>query len=199
MARNGFVAGVNSIIGFVRGLPGRIVSALGNLGSLLWNAGKKVMGGLLRGIKSGASDLFGYVSSIAGRISNLKGPIEYDRVLLTPHGEEIINGLLKGLRARWPQVEKQLRSMTNEIPELAMPVRLSGMEALRNAAGQIAPQINALGALSSFTAPSTGGNSTDSHDTTVNVQMNVSNPVAERGSDTLARKMRTLSQMGAFS
>src|SRR3546814_5712613 len=45
-ARNG----LNNVIGFFRDLPGRIGNALGNLGSLPYNAGRNVVQGLIDGI-----------------------------------------------------------------------------------------------------------------------------------------------------
>lgn len=43
---------IDTIVGFFRDLPGRIVSAIGNLGSLLLDAGKQVVQGLIDGMKS---------------------------------------------------------------------------------------------------------------------------------------------------
>lgn len=53
--RNSVSNGINSVIGFFRGLPGRILSAIGNMGSLLLNAGKALLRGFTDGIKSMAS------------------------------------------------------------------------------------------------------------------------------------------------
>jgi phage-related protein len=45
-------SGVSSVVNFVTGLPGRVLSALGNFGSLLYNAGRDLLQGLLNGITS---------------------------------------------------------------------------------------------------------------------------------------------------
>ena len=37
------------------------------------------------------------MSSIAGRIRDLKGPLDYDRVLLRPAGQAIMAGLVQGI------------------------------------------------------------------------------------------------------
>lgn len=47
--------GVGPLIEFVKGIPGRILSAIGNVGSLLFDSGKKMIQGLIDGIKSMAN------------------------------------------------------------------------------------------------------------------------------------------------
>lgn len=44
--------GVGTLITFVKGIPGRIFDALGNLGSLLFDSGRKMIQGLIDGISS---------------------------------------------------------------------------------------------------------------------------------------------------
>lgn len=50
---NAVSTGFNNVVSFIRTVPGKISSALGNLGSLLYNAGKNLMQGLLNGITAG--------------------------------------------------------------------------------------------------------------------------------------------------
>lgn len=85
------------VLGWFAGLPGRILSALGNLGSLLFGAGRSVIDGLLSGLKSAWGSVTDFVGGIAGWIASHKGPIEYDRRLLIPHGRAIMAGLGEGL------------------------------------------------------------------------------------------------------
>ncbi|MDH6237053.1 hypothetical protein [Cryobacterium sp. CG_9.6] len=49
---NFFANGVNGIVGFFSGLPGRILGALGNLGGILYSAGRDMINGLLEGAGS---------------------------------------------------------------------------------------------------------------------------------------------------
>lgn len=60
-ARNAVVTVIGSIISTVRGLPGRIVSALGSLGSRLYGAGRSLIQGFINGIK----DMIGAAASAA--------------------------------------------------------------------------------------------------------------------------------------
>jgi TP901 family phage tail tape measure protein len=59
----------NSLTSFVRSIPGRILSALGDLGHLLWNAGARVISGLVGGIMSQFGAVGSAISSIAGEIT----------------------------------------------------------------------------------------------------------------------------------
>jgi hypothetical protein len=59
----------NAILAEVRGIPGRISAALGNLGSLLFNAGRNLIQGLINGIRN----MLGPLGSIVSRAANLIG------------------------------------------------------------------------------------------------------------------------------
>lgn len=85
------------VVAWFAGLPGRILSALGDLGSLLFGAGRSVIDGLLSGLKSAWGSVTDFVGGIADWIASHKGPIEYDRRLLVPHGRAIMAGLGEGL------------------------------------------------------------------------------------------------------
>lgn len=58
-------SGVSAVLGFMRSLPGRILSALGNLGRLLYNAGRNIIGGLIDGIRS----MLGSVADTASNVA----------------------------------------------------------------------------------------------------------------------------------
>lgn len=59
---------INAAISFVRELPGKIMNAVGNLGSLLYNAGQNVINGLIEGIGSRIGALRDKISSAAKAI-----------------------------------------------------------------------------------------------------------------------------------
>ena len=85
------------VVDWFAGLPGRILSALGDLGGLLVGAGRSVIDGFLSGLKGAWDGVTGIVGGIADWIASHKGPIEYDRRLLVPHGRAIMAGLGEGL------------------------------------------------------------------------------------------------------
>lgn len=57
-----------NLLSFVRSIPSRITSALGNLGNLLRNAGRNVIQGLINGIKSMISNIGSTMSNVASTI-----------------------------------------------------------------------------------------------------------------------------------
>jgi phage-related protein len=106
---------IGQVVSFFAGLPGRILSALGNLGSLLLHAGESIMDGLLHGIMAGWNKVASFVSGIAGTIASLKGPLDYDLVLLVPHGRAIMQGLMNGIGSRMPDLAAQLGGVSRMI------------------------------------------------------------------------------------
>lgn len=60
--------GLSSVLTYFRNLPGQIVRAIGNLGSLLYDAGQNIVQGLIDGI-------FSMIGSLASAASNLAGTI----------------------------------------------------------------------------------------------------------------------------
>lgn len=66
--KDGAVSRAKSLASWMRGLPGRIKSGLGHLGSLLYGAGRNVISGLISGIKSKIGSLGSAMGDIAGKI-----------------------------------------------------------------------------------------------------------------------------------
>ena len=58
------------MLSFVKSIPGRILSALGDLGSLLVNAGEKVISGLIHGVENMLGSLGSTMSSVASTITS---------------------------------------------------------------------------------------------------------------------------------
>lgn len=114
-AKQGVSDGINNVLNFFRNLPGNILSALGNVGNLLWNAGSSIINGLLNGLKSAFGAVTSWVSGIAGTIMSLKGPLPYDRKILIPAGNAIMEGLGDGLKEGFKPITKQVSGMAAEI------------------------------------------------------------------------------------
>lgn len=99
---------INAAIGFVRGLPGQITGAIGNLGSLLYNAGQNVINGLINGITSRIGDLRAKASEAAGAIRDAlpfspakEGPLSGSGDP-TIAGGKIVKMVAQGMEARLP-------------------------------------------------------------------------------------------------
>lgn len=114
--REGVASKVGSLISFVKGIPGKVKSAVGNLGSILVNAGKSIIRGLISGVSSMIGALKSKFSSITSMIPDWKGPMTVDMKLLTPSGEALLSGLMKGIDRETPKLKKQLGGITSDIP-----------------------------------------------------------------------------------
>ena len=62
--------GITTLIGKVHGVPSLIISALGNLGNLLFNAGASLINGLWNGVKSVVGGFFSFIGGIAQHVAN---------------------------------------------------------------------------------------------------------------------------------
>ena len=97
------------------GLPGKILSALGNVGDLLVGAGKAIIDGFLGGLRSAWDAGKNFISGIGDWIADHKGPISYDRKLLKPAGKAIMGGLTKSLKAAMPELASTVGEATQTI------------------------------------------------------------------------------------
>ena len=104
--------GINGVMGWVRGLPGQISGALSNLWGLLTGAGKAIIDGFLSGLKSAWGAVTSFVGGIADWIAKNKGPLPYDRQLLVPAGQAIMDGLGNGLMSKLTMLKGVLDTVT---------------------------------------------------------------------------------------
>lgn len=101
---------INTAVNFVRGLPGQIISAIGNLGSLLYTAGQNVINGLINGIESRIGALRQKIANAAQTIRNAlpfspakEGPLS-GRGDPTIAGGVIVQMVAEGIRADLPDL-----------------------------------------------------------------------------------------------
>lgn len=124
-----FVGGVGEKIGeaieFFRGLPGRITDAIGDLGSLLYDAGADIIRGLIDGIRS----MFGRVTDVVSEAANLiPGPIKSVLGINSPStvfagfGENLMQGLSLGIQSGLAEVRSTLAGAALGITPQAAPV-----------------------------------------------------------------------------
>ena len=100
----------------VRDLVSNVTSIFDGIRNIdLWSAGKAILDGFLGGLKSAWGAVTDFVGGIASWIRDHKGPIEYDRKLLIPAGNAIMQGLDEGLQDRFKGVKKSVSGMAGEI------------------------------------------------------------------------------------
>lgn len=103
------------VISTVRSLPAAIQSIFSGMGSLLVNAGRSLIDGLIGGISEKFQAVKDKLSGLTKMLPDWKGPAEKDAVLLKPAGQLLIDGLIDGFESRFGAVRKTLQSLTGDI------------------------------------------------------------------------------------
>jgi hypothetical protein len=102
-----YLNGVRSVLGkvvsFVKSIPGKVVAALGNLGSVLFNSGRALLEGFARGITSKVGEVYGAAKSALSKVRNLfphspakEGPFSGKGWTLHS-GQALMTGLADGI------------------------------------------------------------------------------------------------------
>lgn len=117
---------LNALVNWVKDIPDKIMSALGNLKDLLFNAGKDILEGLLEGIESMWSSVQNKFSDLTSSIPDWKGPEDTDKRLLRPAGRWIIGSLEDGMDDEIPNIESKLTGLTSDIGMSMAPPRSVG-------------------------------------------------------------------------
>lgn len=116
--KDGVVQKFQELVGWVSGLSGLILGALGDLGGLLFGAGLSLIQGLWNGIK----DLWN--REVAGWLnigSKVKAAVGDLSRLLFGVGLDILQGLWNGLKDKWDQVSGWVGSLGGKIKDLKGP------------------------------------------------------------------------------
>lgn len=105
------------VIDWAAGIGSSILDAIGDMGSLLFEQGSAIISGFLDGLKSMWDSVTGWVSGIGEWIAENKGPLDYDRVLLIPHGKAIMAGLQEGMETGFTGVQDDVLGMAGELED----------------------------------------------------------------------------------
>lgn len=106
-----------------------VVDTFRNASTLLHDAGKKIIDGLIRGIKSMVGKVKGTLNSITNLIPDWKGPASEDRNLLVDAGRMVMDGFINGLESRYGMVRRSLAELTKDVAstEFAIPGATGGI------------------------------------------------------------------------
>ncbi|MFE1770265.1 phage tail tape measure protein [Streptomyces sp. NPDC059008] len=104
------------MLDWVRGLPRRIVSFFGDFGSMLYGKGRDLITGLWRGIQNMGPWLARTLASwaknlIPGPIARALGIHSPSRVMRDQIGRHIPSGLVEGIKAGAPAVDRTMRDL----------------------------------------------------------------------------------------
>lgn len=113
--KNAVSNGIDRVVEFFSNLPSNILSALGDVGGILVNAGSQIISGFLNGLKSKFEEVKGFVSGIGDWIAAHKGPKAYDLALLIPNGGWIMKSLATGLAKSMPLIKDVLDDTAKSI------------------------------------------------------------------------------------
>ncbi len=103
---------VANAVTFVRELPGKVKAAFSNAGSLLADAGHRVIQGFIDGITGAFGRVRDTLSQLTGMLPDWKGPRRRDATILVKSGQLVMTGFVKGLESRYGKVKGSLRTFT---------------------------------------------------------------------------------------
>lgn len=188
---------VGKIPGAVWDAVSNAISAFNSMISSAYNSAKDFASGLWDGFKKGLG--INSPSLIEKQMWQITKVTDTETKKLAGHVrvmQALANGISKDNPAKAAQVTN-----TGRIMALTAGMKAQA-DALKNAAGTLFPMGSAASILSP-TAPSSSTSSTSSTGLTASpserpISVTVYNPIAETASDSTARKLRTLADMGAF-
>lgn len=128
--------GTASLIAFVKSIPGKILDAIGNLGSLLYSKGKQIIQGLIDGIKDMLGKLKGAVSDAMGVVGRFlpgspakEGPLSgqgYTKI----RGQHLVEDFAAGIDDNARMVEEAiaeiLRRLGGQLPDPSREANVAG-------------------------------------------------------------------------
>lgn len=122
---------LSSLVSFVKGIPGKITSAIGNLGSLLYNKGKELVQGLINGIKAmigrlrdAAGDVVGVIGRFLPGSPAKEGPLSGHGYVLKRGQrmtEDFARGILSTAKAAKDAVNRVISGAADRLPAPATP------------------------------------------------------------------------------
>ena len=118
---------IGNALDFIKQLPGKVKSAVSGAGKWLVDAGRKIIEGLISGIKSSLGKLGSFLRGIGKFVQDHKGPPAEDARMLTPAGILIMDGLMRGIESRKRALGKQLASVSGMVSSTGGELSLAGI------------------------------------------------------------------------
>ncbi|MFI5863565.1 hypothetical protein [Streptomyces sp. NPDC051546] len=119
LAGEAIVSSVRTHLGsvgeFFSSLPGKILGYLSGFGSLLTDAGRRLIQGLIDGISGMIGKVKDKLKGLTDSLPDWKGPAYRDSTLLKDAGKLVIDGFIDGLESRYDAVRKSLQGLTDDV------------------------------------------------------------------------------------
>lgn len=133
----------NSLVEFMRGIPGRIKGVFASAGTWLANAGRAIIDGLVAGIRGAFDRVKSTLNELTSFLPSWKGPPSTDRVILRDAGQMVIQGFVDGLESQYQNARRSLGGFTDSLqpaPLRGVPASpgLNGVDRLVRAMGESA-------------------------------------------------------------
>lgn len=106
---------IKTLVGQVKAIGGLVKGALSGAGHWLYDIGKSIIDGLIKGIKAAIGGVKSAFTTLTKNIPNWKGPASVDRVLLFGPGQMIMGGLIKGIGSQRDALRSELGAVTRDI------------------------------------------------------------------------------------
>jgi phage-related protein len=133
--RDAIVEKLQEALDYIKSIPERILANFGDPGRILWDAGSRVIGGFIDGLKSRIGEIGSILGAITSSIPTLKGPPVVDEKLLTPNCQLIMDGLIAGFQKGERGVKAHLNALTKSI---------AGEMNMSQGAGNAARSVNSM-------------------------------------------------------
>ena len=114
-AKNAVISQFTGMLAWIGGVPQRIIGVFAGAGSWLLDAGSAIINGLLGGLRSAWDNVTKFVGGIGDWIVKHKGPLSYDKRMLVPAGQAIMDGLAKGLASGFGVVQDVIADANSEL------------------------------------------------------------------------------------
>lgn len=127
---------IGQAVGIVAGLPSRVLSALGDTGRFLYDSGRKLIGGLIDGIKDKARDIKDAVGGVAEKVASFfpRSPVKKGPLRSFNGGRagiKLMQMLTSGLKGGGEGVLKVVESITKRLSQLVKAKQLTKVAAGR--------------------------------------------------------------------
>lgn len=149
-AKDWIIRSFQNVVNWIRGVPGMIMGALGNLGSLLTGAGEALFNGLINGMKNVAGKVKDTAKNIVQGIRNLlpfspakEGPFS-GRGYTLYSGRALIQGLAQGIKSQEGMLQSTMGGMIDGVSGDVGVMVNGGFEQQDFASAQ-APIVNHIG------------------------------------------------------